>query len=215
MFRRNGNFILWKQIYENIFFYKLVRGVCYFSSYILCVVGENDANLNLFDQVSFEWTCELFESVCQGFTGTLSWMLRFPGVEWYRQTSAEAICMQQEYVRMKCLSKAFCIRLVSLCISALNHCALNCLLKMFVLLPTAAISRYKMTFIFLMCTYTHMLCADFDTICLLYPTTVWRVIMQWWTIALCSMKWNLEAEKHSGTHSSEGQHDSTAVICHH
>lgn len=49
--------------------------------------------------------------------------------------------MQQEYVRMKCLSKAFCIHLVSLCISALNHCTVNRLLKMFVLLPTATISR--------------------------------------------------------------------------
>lgn len=70
------------------------------------------------------------------------------------KTFTETICMQQEYVRMKCLSKAFCIHLVRLCVSALNHCTLNRLLKMFVLLPTATISRHKMTFIFLMCAYT-------------------------------------------------------------
>lgn len=61
-------------------FYIFACGVCYLSSYILCVVREKDPNLRLLDQVSFEWTCvsELFESVCQGFTGTLSWMLRVP-----------------------------------------------------------------------------------------------------------------------------------------
>lgn len=94
---------------------------------------------------------------------------------------------------------------ITLCISALNHCTLNRLLKMFVLLPTATISQYKMTFILLVCTYTHMLRARLDTICLFYPMTALRVIMRWRTIAHCSMKWNLEMEKQPGDGRQQGR----------
>lgn len=169
--------------------------------HIRCVVREHYPIFIRFDQVSFGWTCSsvIFESMCQRFTGTLSWMLRFPGVKLYRQAFTETICMQLEYARMKCLSKAFCIHRASLCVSSLNRCTLNRLLEMFVLLPTATISRYKMTFIFLMCAYTHtVLCAHLYAICLFSPMTALRVIMPWRTTALCSMKWNSETGNNQG-----------------
>lgn len=140
-------------------------------------------------------------------------MLRFPRVKLYRQAFTETICMQLEYARMKCLSKAFCIHLVSLCVSALNHCTLNRLLKMFVLLPTATINRYKMTFIFLMCTYTHTMRTSQYHLFILSNDRIESDN----AVANNSSLFNemkFGDRKQPGTRGSKGQHHSAAVICH-
>lgn len=140
-------------------------------------------------------------------------MLRFPGVKLYRQAFTETICMQLEYARMKCLSKAFCIHRASLCVSSLNRCTLNRLLEMFVLLPTATISRYKMTFIFLMCAYTHTVRTS---LCHLFIFSNDRIESDN-AVANNSSLFNemkFGDRKQPGTRGSKGQQHSAAVICH-
>lgn len=86
----------------------------------------------------------------------------------------------------------------ALCVSALNHCALHRLLKMFVLLPAATISGYKMSFIF--CSYTHTSNQHISILSVyFYQMSILRVIMQGRTIAYCSTKWDSETEKQPGT----------------
>lgn len=96
--------------------YKFVcRGhtACYHSSVVLCVSKQHDCTFHLFDRVSFEWVCISAVWKC---VSRIHWHPELNvKVPWSKivQTNFHWNDLYAAGIRMKCLSKAFCIHLVS------------------------------------------------------------------------------------------------------